>query len=113
LYIEPKKEEKSLSPVNDVYTLIMEKLLEIAVVGASKYNKLDDHNTFMPLNGWRGIHRTDCGQASTSRDYLLDSGYITNSLAVFYLRWYRSSIPESEMEKVKDAIDPYRVKYTE
>ena len=35
------------------------------------------------------------------------NGMITNSLAPFYLKWYRFSIPESEMMKVKELQDFY------
>lgn len=112
LYLEPKKEEKSTEPLNDHYTLVMERALEHAIKGASRYSKLDDHNTFMLDNAFRGTHETDCGERSTNRDYLLQTGHITNSLAVFYLRWYRNSIPQSEMEKVKKIVDAYRVSYS-
>jgi hypothetical protein len=113
LYIEPKKEEKSAEPVDDVYTIIMERAIECAVIGASRYSNVNDHNTFMPDSGFRGCHNTDCGERSTCRDYLLATGHITNSLAPFYLRWYRNSIPQSEMEKVKKVVNAYKVSYPE
>jgi hypothetical protein len=36
---------------------------------------------------------------------------ITNSLAAFYLRYYRNSIPESEMKKVMKVVTYYKEKY--
>jgi hypothetical protein len=108
LYIEPMKEEKSLEPVNDIYTEVMENALLHAPSGTSAYGNSKDYNTFMLNGAFKGIHMTDCGETSTNRDYLLKSGHITNSLAAFYLRWYRNSIPETEMIKMAEVIKAYQ-----
>ena len=86
LYIEPKKEDKLETPINDELTSLMEMALSKAKVIAR----------------YRGWHTVDCGQRSDNRDYLLENGMQTNNLAPFYLRWYRYSIPESEMKKVEE-----------
>jgi hypothetical protein len=55
-----------------------------------------------------GMHTTDCGEQSECYDLLLENGMITNTLAAFYLRWYRYSIPENDMLKIKELLDFYK-----
>lgn len=100
LYIEPPKKERLSEPVEDELTLLMEEALERAAPGTSKYSDLEDDLTFEVGPSYRGSHRTECGEGSTNTDYLLENGMITNSLAPFYLRWYRNSIPETELMKL-------------
>lgn len=128
LYIEPKKEEKLKEPINDELTELMEMALSKATAGTSRYSHLDDMGdgweppensglfrlfkgkkipSFGSSAAWMGMHRTDCGEMSTCRDYQLENGMITNSLAPFYLRWYRYSIPENDMLKIKELADFY------
>ena len=118
LYIEPKKEDKLKEPINDEFTELMEMALSKAKSGTSGYSHLDDMGdgweyrdkklpSFGTAGAWRGMHRTDCGEMSTCRDYQLENGMITNSLAPFYLRWYRYSIPENDMLKIKELADFY------
>jgi len=111
LFIEPLKEEKSLTPVCDELALIMDMALDEAITGISNYYKPDEPSQFIEGNGYKGYHTTDCGENSSGNDYLLDNGMITNNLAGFYLRYYRNSIPESEMKKVNELADFYRTKY--
>lgn len=86
LYIEPYKWEKSLEPNEDHLTQSMERMLKNAT----------------PESFWRGFHITDCGQRSDCCDFRIKGGYITNSLAAFYLRWYRNSISERDLNIVKE-----------
>lgn len=91
LYIEPKAVDKLQEPINDELTEMMEKALTKSKKGKA----------------YKGTHRTECGERSSNCDFLLENGMITNSLAPFYLRWYRYSIPESEMNKVKQLMRFY------
>ena len=108
LYIEPSKEEKSETPINDEIVDIMQQALSEATSGTSNYSKVNDPEFFNSKSGFKGRHTTDCGEFSDNKDYLLKNGMITNSLCVFYLQWYRNSIPPSEMDKVNDLIKFYR-----
>jgi hypothetical protein len=63
-------------------------------------NKSYRVTSFRGGSGYKGTHRTECGERSSNTDHLLENGMITNSLAPFYLKWYRYSIPETEMKKV-------------
>ena len=101
LYIEPKKEDKSVNPVNDLLTQILEEKFKAAKKGSANYSELGEAEKFMD-GGWRGFHTTDSGVNSDNHDYLLSNGMITNSLCVYYLKYYRNSIPRSEIDKVKD-----------
>ena len=101
LYIEPTKEQKSQEPVEDELVSLMEKALSESERGYSPYSNLEDRGDFRSGGGWRGWHTTDCGETSGNNDYLLKNGMITNSLAPFYLRWYRDAIPETEMNKIE------------
>lgn len=84
LQIEPRS-KKSKLPFNDALARKMESLLELATRG-----KL-----------YKGWHTCACGERSTSYD-LIVKGYITNSLAAHYLRWHRSEVPRSEIEKLRN-----------
>jgi hypothetical protein len=101
LYIEPDPNTKTTNPVNDELTTVLQRELDSAVKGVGRYSNTDDIGTFTAGTGWRGKHRTDCGESSTNVDYLLSNGLITNSLCVFYLQYYRSQIPQSEIDKIK------------
>ena len=125
LYIEPKMEDKLKQPIEDDLTKLMEEALSKSKEGTSHYSKLDDMGdgykytyngitndipSFSTGRGFRGVHRTECGERSASCDFLLENGMITNSLAPFYLKWYRYSIPESEMKKVIELQNFYKEK---
>jgi hypothetical protein len=101
LYIEPRKEEKSATPIDDMLTTKVTEALYTAKTGIAYYNsdKPGEEN-FIEGGCWKGFHVTDCGQVSGNREYLLPNGLITNSLAVFYVRWYRHSIPDCDIEKL-------------
>lgn len=103
----------------------MEYALSKAVKGTSRYHNLSDDGDgfeFTQQNGltriwpsfndkgkgYMGSHNTECGERSDNYDYLLENGMITNSLAPFYLKWYRYSIPESEMKKVNELYKFYK-----
>lgn len=107
LYIEPKASEKLKEPIDDDLTKMMEMALSKAERGVAGYSRLNDVGTFNRGMGYKGFHRTECGERSDSCDFLLENGMITNSLAPFYLRWYRYSIPETEMKKVHELAEFY------
>lgn len=111
LFIEPKKEEKLEIPQDDELSQIMKVALSEAKRGSSNYSRLNEIPYFFECRGYKGYHRTDCGERSYPSDYQLENGMITNSLAAFYLRYYRNSIPESEMKKVMKVVNYYKEKY--
>ena len=101
LYIEPKAVNKRHKPVNDELSMIMQYALTYSKKGLANYSDLKSLGKF---NGtgkrYQGVHITACGEHSTNQDYLLENGMITNSLAYFYLRYYRTSIPGKEIKKI-------------
>lgn len=101
LYIEPTKEQKSQEPVEDELVSLLETALEEAKEGASSYSNLVSSGDFKEGWGFKGWHTTGCGEHSDNKDYQLKNGMITNSLASFYLRWYRDAIPQTEMNKIE------------
>jgi len=101
LYIEPTKEEKLKEPINDELTELIEMAMTKSEKGTSRYSDKNDKGTFRTGSGFKGCHGTDCGQRSSNIDYLLENGMITNSLAPFYVKWYRYSIPENDMIKLE------------
>jgi hypothetical protein len=126
LYIEPKASEKLKEPIDDDLVKMMEMALSKSVKGSGHYSSLSDMGDgydFKRTNGnimrvpsfakggrYMGVHRTECGERSDSCDFLLENGMITNSLAPFYLKWYRYSIPETEMKKVHELAEFYKTK---
>ena len=110
LFIEPKASEKLKEPINDDLTKMMEMALSKAKEGVSGYSTISDKGKFREHCAYKGTHHTECGQRSSNCDYLLENGMIANSLAPFYLKWYRYSIPETEMEKVLELEKFYKNK---
>jgi len=51
---------------------------------------------------FRGFHRTRCGKISASYNLDLPDGYVTNTLADYYVKHYRLHIPIEEVEKIND-----------
>ena len=101
LYIEPTKDQKSQEPVEDEFSTLMEVALRESESGDASYSSLDDQGSIRLGGAWKGCHTTDCGERSSNKDYQLKNGMITNSLAPFYLRWYRDAIPEIELKKLQ------------
>jgi len=108
LFIEPKASEKLEEPVNDDLTELMEMAISKAEEGISNYSNSSSDFYFRKSGGYRGSHTTDCGEKSGSKDLLLENGMITNSLAVFYVRWYRGSIPNTEKSKLNELFNFYK-----
>jgi hypothetical protein len=44
-----------------------------------------------------GFHECVCGAISTSHNYYLPSGHLTNSLCVHYVAYHRSEIPAEQL----------------
>jgi hypothetical protein len=110
LYIEPKKENKSEEPIYDEITDIVGFALSESKEGVANYSSLSESENFRQGSGYKGFHQTECGKRSSNKDYLLKNGMITNSLAVYYVTYYRDSIPESEMKKVNELVNFYKNK---
>lgn len=83
LMIEPTSRVKEPA-VNDAYTAKMEMLLKKATKG--------------PF--YKGFHICACGERSSNCDFYIGK-YTTNSLAAHYLRYHRSEVPASEIEKLR------------
>jgi hypothetical protein len=113
LFIEPPAEEKAAAPVSDELTRIMTIALHEGKHGTSNYDIPGAKPVFRYGCGYKGYHRTACGERSDGIDYFLENGMVTHNLSVFYLSWYRNSIPESEMNKLNRLADHYRKKYSE
>ena len=105
LFIEPKKEEKLTSLVDNEWTQLMEEVFNRkdtkAGVSDCSYTKDKETANFTIGAATKGWHTTPCGKYSSNQDYLLFNGMIVNSLCVFYLQWYYDSIPESEWIKLR------------
>lgn len=97
LQIEPDRDAKPCGPIDDDITKAVKYILSCAEAGTR----------------YRGFHVTKCGQASGSQDLILPNGMITNSLALYYIRFYRHAIPEEEFKKIADIrekIDPMNLR---
>ena len=94
LYINPELSQKSKKPIDDSLT----KLMQYAFSRSKE------------TTPWKGVHTACDGTKSTNVDYKLENGMETNSLCVHYLRWFRNSIPSSDMIKLQKLQDFYRKK---
>lgn len=105
LYIEPILEEKSIIPIYDDYTSAVSwAFIEStpgAIYGYSDLDSNGDRRDFHIDASWRGVHENCDGHRSTNHDYLLKNGYITNSLCVHYVTWFRTSIIGHNLEKLE------------
>ena len=104
LFIEPDPAKKSTTPVDDELTTSLQAALAQATPGTSAYTDVKDKGTssFNADAGYRGMHFAADGQVSDTHDYLLPNGFISNSLAVHYARFYRDDLPRTELTKLKD-----------
>lgn len=109
LYIEPKKKEKLKKPIDDEITKLVELAFSKSKKGSANYSKINEIPRFRFGDGWRGYHGTECGEISEDRDYIFENGLITNSLCVFYVKWYRNSIHENDWIKLKRLGEFYGV----
>jgi len=110
LYIEPPASAKSAVPVEDHLTCAIELAMSKAVLGGANYSGGRGEKAWLGTGNryfWRGWHTTDCGESSDNRDRLLENGMITNSLAPFYVRWYRNALPPSELRKLGELLEFY------
>jgi len=85
LYIEPAQ-PASTEPVLDHLTRKM----------AAAFRKAR-------LSEWGscGVHECVCGAHSTSRDYRLPNGEVTNSLCVHYVAHHRSEVPAGQLARIE------------
>jgi hypothetical protein len=102
LYVEFNPKDKCEFAVEDELTTCIEQMMERAKEGSSFYSIIEDNGTFHENSGYRGCHQNLDGSKSTNKCYLLPNGMITNSLAPYYVKWYRYAIPETEKEKLKE-----------
>ena len=114
MFIEPAASKKSAQPVNDKLTESLQAALAVSEAGTSRYTDLHDKKgTFFPPGSsgstYRGFHISEDGATSDTVDYRLPNGFITNSLCLHYVRYYRSEIPPSEMKKLH-ALHEYMTK---
>lgn len=55
---------------------------------------------------FKGIHVTECKMTSDNRDWILPvDNIITNSLCIYYVKFYRHAIPQSEINKINKLYD--------
>ena len=112
LYIEPSVEDKSDQPLDDIYTESIRYFLDNAKIGGSHgYSNLKcqgDH--FTEGAAFLGCHKNCDGERSDNHDYLLENGFITNSLCVHYVRWFRKSITGENLQKLKVLKELYETK---
>lgn len=103
LFIEPDSTKKAAQPVQDELTDSLAAAMAQSEKGTSDYSNLRCQGKFNKSGGgYRGFHFSEDGQVSDVVDYLLPNGLITNSLALHYVRFYRSELPQTEQRKLKD-----------
>jgi hypothetical protein len=102
LFLEPDATKKSKEPVDDELTQSLEEAMAQSETGTSDYTNLKCKGKFRSGGSYRGFHFGEDGETSTVADYLLPNGFITNSLSLHYLRFYRTEIPKTEMKKLEE-----------
>lgn len=106
LYIEPQQ------PKSD--TPLVDELTQKMTAGFVEYKTGTGYQgQFMEDAVTMGWQTCTCGARSTNVDYLLPSGFITNSLCIHYLAWHRSEVPQSELDKVASLPNEHAEPMTE
>jgi hypothetical protein len=93
LYIEPQA-QRSAEPEIDDLTKRMTAAFQNHKTGSEIGGQFEEGAATM------GHQTCACGAQSTPVDYVLNSGFITNSLCIHYLAWHRNEVPKSELDKV-------------
>src|SRR4051812_29554569 len=93
LYIEPKNVGEA--EVNDELAQRVEAMLK-----KGKRGIMISPGNFNTELSTKGFHRCVCGACSAGQDVLLENGLVTNTLAAHYLRFHRSEVPQSELDKI-------------
>lgn len=111
LYIEPDPSTRSVEPLMDEYTKAVQYFFDESKSGCCNYSNLNDLGLdFYVGGGYRGMHTAPDGIRSTSCDYQLSNGFITNSLCVYYTQHYRSSIDGENLKKLEILKELYETK---
>ena len=102
LYIDPVQTDDL---VVDRYTRKMAYLLNQAQgYPDSTGSYFAESKLFAPRICSKGVRTCHCGASSTDQDYLISAAIATNWLAVHYLAYHRSAVPQ-EVFDVLDYLD--------
>ena len=102
LYFEPKN-NKSTEPIIDELTIKMFNALNNAFKNtAETAGIIGRNNKFQKGISTMGTHECVCGVHSHACDYLLEGGYMTNSLCVHYLAYHRDEVTQDDINKIND-----------
>ena len=99
LFIEPF-DDKSIIPVDDVYTQFMAEKLNQAKENKSIGVVFNKNGYFEHDLMTKGHHTCVCGERNLPYDFEIVKGYYTNSLAEHYLKYHRSEVPINELKKL-------------
>lgn len=114
LFIEPKIEQKARIAMNDEFATLLRAACADAKRGTSNYKEpglpepvFNEGKSYWPMLGIPAGHVCCDGVRSANYDLLLPGGFITNTLCVHYIMFYRSCINGNDWEKLKDLQRTY------
>lgn len=99
LYMHPKLSPNEMNPVIDELTIKMFNALCNA--SARGTFSCDGKFTFQEGFRYKGIHVSIGGYKSSTCEYRLKNGLITNYLCAHYLMHHRDEVSESDLNKVR------------
>jgi hypothetical protein len=92
------------SPANDELVEKIDFIMSVTYKGEGDAKKMG----FNEDVGWGshqyfGYHTTRCGKTSSAQDWYIPTkkGVWTNSLAAYYVKYYRNNIPQVEIDKIE------------
>jgi len=103
LYIEPTG-PPSDQPVEDDLTARFETIYARSRAGTPNVGVVMSNGEFFAGLATMGVHQCTgetCKVVSENADCLLDNGIATNSLALHYLRYHRSEIPQHDLDLIE------------
>ena len=93
------KGKPTVEPVMDDITIKMDYILSRAEKHPPQGGSMHDWSGHC----WKGWHETRCGKRSVSNDWRIPTfpDTWTNSLADYYVKYYRSFVPKEELDKIE------------
>lgn len=98
LFIHPRSSETE-EPIIDRYSVLVYQALSKGIE-EEKHGVIMNDGRFVTDLCTLGRHTCRCGADSESVDYQIAENLHTNTLAVHYLVYHRSDVPQQELDKI-------------
>lgn len=109
LFVQPTIDQKAQRPINDEFAILLRAAVADAKMGTSNVHEpmqteviFKEGKTYWQILGIPGVHTCCDGVQSANYDLLLPGGYLTNTLCVHYMMFFRDCITKNDWDKIRD-----------